>query len=46
VTPLEAVVARIADLPRPWRVGIDGVTASGDVVIDMTVLTQPRLRRG
>jgi uridine kinase len=29
VTPLDAVVARIADLPQPWRVGIDGVTASG-----------------
>jgi uridine kinase len=29
VTPLDAVVARIAGLPHPWRVGIDGVTASG-----------------
>jgi uridine kinase len=29
VSPLDAVVARIADLPRPWRVGIDGVTAAG-----------------
>jgi uridine kinase len=29
VTPLEAVVARIANLPHPWRVGIDGVTAAG-----------------
>jgi len=29
VTPLDAVIARIAGLPHPWRVGIDGVTASG-----------------
>jgi uridine kinase len=29
VSPLDAVVARIADLPCPWRVGIDGVTAAG-----------------
>ncbi|MDP9260795.1 MAG: hypothetical protein M3O89_02360 [Actinomycetota bacterium] len=29
MTPLDAVAARIADLPHPWRVGIDGVTASG-----------------
>ena len=29
MTPLDAVVTRIANLRHPWRVGIDGVTASG-----------------
>ena len=40
MSPLDAVVTRIADLPHPWRVGIDGVTASGkttfvDALIDV-----------
>jgi uridine kinase len=33
VRTLEAVAARVAALPRPARVGVDGVTASGKTTI-------------
>jgi uridine kinase len=45
VTPLDAVVARVSGLPHPWRVGIDGVTASGKTTFADALGERVRARR-